>query len=103
MVEVAEGQSIFCVDPIWSIHICDDERASESINILSSNVSMIPVSTRLVYYEFVHEYSTRLNRTLGYHRWPVRIGRIDLVKAMEMQGSTFVHKIVSQSDNDCIA
>jgi hypothetical protein len=103
MVEVAQGQSIFVVNAIRRIHICDDERASESINVLSTNVSMIPVSTRLVYYEFVDKHSTRLNRTLGYHRWSVCIGRVDLVKTMEMQGSALVRKIVSQSDNDCVA
>ena len=103
MVEVAQGQSIFVVNAIRRIHICDDERASESINVLSTNVSMIPVGTRLVYYEFVYKYSTRLNRTLGYHRWSVCIGRVDLVNTMEMQGSALVHKIVSQSDNDCIS
>jgi hypothetical protein len=103
MVEVAQGQGIFLVNAIRRIYICDDERASESINILSTNVSMIPVSTRLVYYEFIDKYSARLNRTLGYHRWSVCIGRVDLMKTMEMQGSALVHKIISQSDNDCIA
>ena len=103
MIEVAQGQSIFFVNAIRRIHICDDERASESVDVLSTNVSMIPVSTRLGYYEFVDKYSTRLNRTLGYHCWSVCIGRVDLVKAMEMQGSALIHKIVSQSDNDCIS
>ena len=103
MVEVAQSQSILLIKAtVRCIYIVNKERAPESIDILSTNVSVIPVSTRLVDYEFVDKYSSRLNWTLGHHRWSVGIGRIDLVDTMEMEGSALIHKIVRQSDNNCI-
>ena len=87
MVQIADCHHVFCVNLVWSIDIVDDERTTESINVLATNVSMIPVSTRLVDNEFVDEGSTGLDRALSNHRRSISIGRVLLMETMEMDCS----------------
>jgi len=67
MVKVADCHHIFGSNLVWRIDVFDDERASESINVLSSNVGMIPVSSVLIDDEFIDERSTWLDRALSNH------------------------------------
>jgi len=103
VVQIADCHHVFCINLVWSIDIVDDERATESINVLATNVSMIPVSTRLVDSEFVDEGSTRLDRALSNHRRPISIGRVLLMETMEMDCSRLISKVICDGDNDGIA
>jgi len=103
VVKIADRQNILRINAIRSVHIVDKERASESVDILSTNVSMIPVSTRLVDSEFVDEGSTRLDRALSNHRRPISIGRVLLMETMEMDCSRLISKVICDGDNDGIA
>ncbi len=67
MVQVADCHQVFGSNLVWRIGILDDEWASETINILTTNMSMIPISTILIDDEFIDECSTRLDRALGNH------------------------------------
>ena len=103
VVKIADRQNILRINAIRSVHIVDKERASESVDILSTNVSMIPVSTRLVNDELIDKYSTRLDWALGHHRRAVRIGCVDLMNTVEMNGSCLISKVVRYSDDNGIA
>lgn len=87
MVQIADCHHVFCINLVWSIDIVDDERATESINVLATNMSMIPVSTGLIDSKFVDKSSTGLDRTLSNHRRSISIGRVLLMDTMEMDCS----------------
>lgn len=102
MVQVRECQGIFLINTVWRVHIIDQERSSESVNVLSTNMSVIPVSTRLRNFEFVNECRTRFNRTLSHHSWSIGIRGISLLDSMEMYGSCFIAKVVRDGKDDGI-
>jgi len=94
VIQITDRHHIFCVNPVWRIDVFDNEWAPESINVLSANVSVVPVSTRLVDDELIDECSTRLDGALSDHRGSVRISRVDLAKTMEMDRSRLISKVV---------
>lgn len=55
VVQVTEGQDIFLIDAVRRIDVVDDERPSEAINILPTDMGMIPVRPRLCNFELVYE------------------------------------------------
>ena len=102
MVKVADCHHVFRGNLVWRVDILDDEWASESINILSTNMSMIPVGTVLVDDEFIDKCSTRLDWALSNHRRSIGIGCVSLADTVEMDCSRLVSKIVCNSDDNRI-
>jgi hypothetical protein len=100
VVEIAKSQSIFFIHTVRGIDVIDEQRASKSINILTTNVSMVPVSSRLRNCELVDKNSTRRDRALGHHGRPICVGCVDLMKTVEMNGSALIHKVIRQRDYD---
>lgn len=103
MIEVADSQSGFLIDAIWCIVVLENKRPSKPVNVLSADVSMVPVSAGLRHLEFIDEGRSGLDWTLGNHRRTVRIGRIPLKDSVEMNGSALIHKVVSHGNLDHVA
>lgn len=102
MVQIGESKNVLGVNSVRSIDILGNKRSSEAINVLSTDVRMIPVSSRLSDFELVDKGPSRLNWTLSYHCRPISIGCIPLMKTMEMNGGSLVNKIVCNSNLDGI-
>jgi hypothetical protein len=102
VVEITNRHQVFCTNTVWRIDVLDDKWTTESINVLSTNVSMIPISAWLVNDEFIDKCSTRLNWALGHHGRSIGIGCIGLMNTVEMDCRRLVSKAVRYSDDDGI-
>lgn len=102
MVEITDRHHVFGINLVWRIDIFDDEWASESINILSTNVSMVPVGTGCIDDELIDKGSSRLDGALSDHRGAICKSRVDLAKTMEVDRSGLISKIVCNRNDDGI-
>lgn len=100
MIQISQGHDVFCINTIRGVHVIDNERSSESINVLSTNVCMVPVCSRLCDFELIDKASSRLNWTLSHHGWSVRERGISLEDTVEMDGRTLVGKVIGHSKLD---
>ena len=90
MVKIGECQGIFRVNTIRCRYVVDKEWTSEAIDVLATNMCVIPVGSWLIHDELIDEGAAGLNWALSHHCWSVRKSCVDLVKPVEMNGCGLV-------------
>lgn len=103
VIQISESHDIFRIDTIWSVYIIDDERTSESIDVLSTNVCMVPVCSGLRDFELIDEACSGLDWTLSNHCWSIGECSILLEDTVEMDGRTLVDEVIRHSKLDGVA
>lgn len=103
MIVVTESEDVFSVNrTVRRVHVGDDEWSTEAIDVLSSNMCMVPVGSSLIDFELVHKRASWLDRALSDHCWTVGIVCPTLTDAVEMDSRTLIAEVVRHSELDSI-
>lgn len=100
MVQIRYGKHVFRIDSIRSIEVLANQWSSEPVDILSTNMSVIPISSCLCYCKLVDECTTRLDWTLCDHGRSIGICCIPLVESMEMNSRSLINQVICYRDLD---
>ena len=104
MVVICQGDRDILIDgPIRRSGILDNERAAETIDVLTTMVAVVPVCADLHRSKLVNERRSRGNRALRDKGWPIFERGVPLEDAVEVNRRALVSKVVVDVENQNVA